>query len=209
MYRNAELLVGHLEVVDFRNLVDHLILQKASQHRCFLTGYFSRGTGLVRISNVGSSTSKYGSSCNSCLFLLTGVVNTGNASGRVRDDCWDRGIWWYWFLVKTVFLRELNPRFCSLVNSRCSMVYKPMYSILSSLLESNPLSQYMSGFGSEFSSEDPRCPGSLPQGQNSPQRCPYGLYAEQLSGLLLRFIACIARTWGTSIAGILHLLSPW
>jgi hypothetical protein len=74
--------------------------------------------------------------------------------------------------------------------------------ILSSLLESNPLLQYMSGFGSEFSSEDPRCPGSLPQGQNSPQRCPYGLYAEQLSGLLLRFIACIART---SIAGILHL----
>lgn len=42
--------------------------------------------------------------------------------------------------------------------------------------------EYMSGFGSEFSSEDPRCPGSLPKGQNSPQKCPYGLYAEQLSG---------------------------
>ncbi|XP_039261743.2 homogentisate 1,2-dioxygenase-like [Styela clava] len=42
--------------------------------------------------------------------------------------------------------------------------------------------QYMSGFGNEFSSEDPRCPGSLPKGQNSPQKCPYGLYAEQLSG---------------------------
>lgn len=27
------------------------------------------------------------------------------------------------------------------------------------------LSQYMSGFGNEFSSEDPRCPGSLPEGQ--------------------------------------------
>ncbi len=25
--------------------------------------------------------------------------------------------------------------------------------------------QYMSGFGNEFSSEDPRCPGSLPEGQ--------------------------------------------
>ena len=25
-------------------------------------------------------------------------------------------------------------------------------------------------------------PGALPQGQNSPQRCAYGLYAEQLSG---------------------------
>ncbi|KOB69696.1 Homogentisate 1,2-dioxygenase, partial [Operophtera brumata] len=41
---------------------------------------------------------------------------------------------------------------------------------------------YLSGFGSEFSSEDPRKPGALPEGQNSPQRCPYGLYAEQLSG---------------------------
>ncbi|KAE8747613.1 hypothetical protein FOCC_FOCC005592 [Frankliniella occidentalis] len=42
--------------------------------------------------------------------------------------------------------------------------------------------QYLSGFGNEFSSEDPRCPGALPVGQNSPQKCPYGLYAEQLSG---------------------------
>ncbi|XP_003967909.1 homogentisate 1,2-dioxygenase [Takifugu rubripes] len=42
--------------------------------------------------------------------------------------------------------------------------------------------KYMSGFGNEFSSEDPRCPGALPEGQNSPQVCPYGLYAEQLSG---------------------------
>ncbi|RVE45437.1 hypothetical protein evm_009872 [Chilo suppressalis] len=42
--------------------------------------------------------------------------------------------------------------------------------------------KYLSGFGSEFSSEDPRRPGSLPEGQNNPQRCPYGLYAEQLSG---------------------------
>lgn len=42
--------------------------------------------------------------------------------------------------------------------------------------------KYLSGFGSEFSSEDPRCPDSLPKGQNSPQKCPYGLYAEQLSG---------------------------
>uniref|UniRef100_A0A7N6A4N2 Homogentisate 1,2-dioxygenase n=1 Tax=Anabas testudineus TaxID=64144 RepID=A0A7N6A4N2_ANATE len=40
----------------------------------------------------------------------------------------------------------------------------------------------MSGFGNEFSSEDPRCPGALPEGQNTPQVCPYGLYAEQLSG---------------------------
>ncbi|KAI4486732.1 hypothetical protein M0804_006102 [Polistes exclamans] len=42
--------------------------------------------------------------------------------------------------------------------------------------------KYLSGFGCEFSSEDERCPGSLPHGQNNPQKCPYGLYAEQLSG---------------------------
>lgn len=42
--------------------------------------------------------------------------------------------------------------------------------------------KYLCGFGSEFVSEDPRCPGSVPNGQNNPQKCPYGLYAEQLSG---------------------------
>ncbi len=40
--------------------------------------------------------------------------------------------------------------------------------------------QYQSGFGNEFASE--ALEGALPQGRNSPQRCPYGLYAEQLSG---------------------------
>ncbi|GAB3729615.1 homogentisate 1,2-dioxygenase [Silanimonas algicola] len=39
---------------------------------------------------------------------------------------------------------------------------------------------YQSGFGNEFASE--ALPGALPVGRNSPQRCPYGLYAEQLSG---------------------------
>jgi homogentisate 1,2-dioxygenase len=39
---------------------------------------------------------------------------------------------------------------------------------------------YMSGFGNQFATE--ALPGALPVGQNSPQRCPYGLYAEQLSG---------------------------
>lgn len=42
------------------------------------------------------------------------------------------------------------------------------------------MAAYMSGFGNEFESE--ALPGALPRGQNSPQRCPYGLYAEQLSG---------------------------
>lgn len=40
--------------------------------------------------------------------------------------------------------------------------------------------RYMSGFGNDFATE--ALAGALPQGQNSPQRCPYGLYAEQLSG---------------------------
>ncbi len=40
--------------------------------------------------------------------------------------------------------------------------------------------QYQSGFGNEFATE--ALPGALPIGQNSPQKCPYGLYAEQISG---------------------------
>jgi homogentisate 1,2-dioxygenase len=39
---------------------------------------------------------------------------------------------------------------------------------------------YMPGFGNDFETE--ALPGALPIGQNSPQRCAYGLYAEQLSG---------------------------
>src|SRR3954449_7063219 len=39
---------------------------------------------------------------------------------------------------------------------------------------------YMSGFGNGFETE--ALAGALPVGRNSPQKCPYGLYAEQLSG---------------------------
>ena len=39
---------------------------------------------------------------------------------------------------------------------------------------------YMPGFGNDFETE--ALPGALPRGMNSPQRCPYGLYGEQLSG---------------------------
>jgi homogentisate 1,2-dioxygenase len=39
---------------------------------------------------------------------------------------------------------------------------------------------YQSGFGNEFATE--ALPGALPLEQNSPQRCPYNLYAEQFSG---------------------------
>jgi homogentisate 1,2-dioxygenase len=44
---------------------------------------------------------------------------------------------------------------------------------------SKPL-EYMSGFGNGFETES--LAGALPQGQNSPQKCNYGLYAEQISG---------------------------
>jgi homogentisate 1,2-dioxygenase len=39
---------------------------------------------------------------------------------------------------------------------------------------------YQTGFGNTFASE--AIAGALPVGQNSPQRAPFGLYAEQLSG---------------------------
>ena len=41
-------------------------------------------------------------------------------------------------------------------------------------------SDYMTGFGNHFASE--AVTGALPVGRNSPQRPPFGLYAEQLSG---------------------------
>ncbi len=40
--------------------------------------------------------------------------------------------------------------------------------------------KYMSGFANEVATES--LPGALPEGRNSPQRAPYGLYAEQISG---------------------------
>lgn len=42
------------------------------------------------------------------------------------------------------------------------------------------LAEYMSGFANELATE--ALPGALPVGRNSPQRVPYGLYAEQISG---------------------------
>ena len=43
-----------------------------------------------------------------------------------------------------------------------------------------PNEGYMPGFGNDFETE--ALPGALPQGMNSPQKCNYGLYGEQLSG---------------------------
>jgi homogentisate 1,2-dioxygenase len=43
-----------------------------------------------------------------------------------------------------------------------------------------PIEGYMSGFGNHFATE--AVPGALPEGRNSPQKPPFGLYAEQFSG---------------------------
>ena len=53
---------------------------------------------------------------------------------------------------------------------------------------------YQQGFGNEFQTES--LPNALPRHQNNPQRCPYDLYAEQLSGSA--FTTCRShnlRTW--------------
>lgn len=53
---------------------------------------------------------------------------------------------------------------------------------------------YQSGFGNQFSSE--ALPGALPIGQNSPQKHPLGLYAEQFSGTAFTVARSEARrTW--------------
>jgi homogentisate 1,2-dioxygenase len=56
-----------------------------------------------------------------------------------------------------------------------------------------PLS-YLSGFGNEFATE--AVPGALPIGRNSPQRAPFDLYAELLSGTAFTAPrAANRRTW--------------
>ncbi|WP_417210400.1 homogentisate 1,2-dioxygenase [Antarctobacter sp.] len=51
---------------------------------------------------------------------------------------------------------------------------------------------YMPGFGNDFETE--ALPGALPQGMNSPQKCNYGLYGEQLSGTAFTDVRP-ERTW--------------
>jgi homogentisate 1,2-dioxygenase len=61
------------------------------------------------------------------------------------------------------------------------------------MVSHTPLS-YQSGFDNEFSSE--ALPGALPVGRNSPQKVPYGLYAELLSGTAFTVPRSEARrTW--------------
>ncbi len=51
---------------------------------------------------------------------------------------------------------------------------------------------YMPGWANDFETE--ALPGALPRGQNSPQKCAYGLYAEQLSGSAFTQVRP-ERTW--------------
>ncbi|MND41635.1 Homogentisate 1,2-dioxygenase [compost metagenome] len=61
-------------------------------------------------------------------------------------------------------------------------------------LDSTPVPEYLSGFGNEFASE--ALPGALPVGQNSPQKAPYGLYAELFSGTAFTMTRSeMRRTW--------------
>ena len=54
--------------------------------------------------------------------------------------------------------------------------------------------EYQTGFGNAFESE--AIPGALPIGRNSPQKVPFGLYAEQLSGTAFTAAqGCNRRSW--------------
>ena len=55
-----------------------------------------------------------------------------------------------------------------------------------------PHEGYMPGFGNDYETE--ALPGALPQGMNSPQKCNYGLYGEQLSGTAFT-AENVERTW--------------
>lgn len=66
--------------------------------------------------------------------------------------------------------------------------------IISSLYAPFEDLKYITGFGSHVSTE--ALIGALPQGQNSPQNCPYGLFAEQLSGTAFtapRYVYCTEK----------------
>ncbi|MDQ3800540.1 MAG: homogentisate 1,2-dioxygenase [Acidobacteriota bacterium] len=64
--------------------------------------------------------------------------------------------------------------------------------------------KYQSGFGNEFATEAVK--GALPVGQNSPQRAPLGLYAEQFSGTAFTAPRLLnKRTWTYRIRpSVLH-----
>jgi homogentisate 1,2-dioxygenase len=65
-------------------------------------------------------------------------------------------------------------------------------SIQQQLTTNGTIPGYMPGFGNDHETE--ALPGALPQGMNSPQKCAYGLYAEQLSGTAFT-VHPPERTW--------------
>ena len=67
-------------------------------------------------------------------------------------------------------------------------------------LETNLKFRYMPGFGNDFETE--ALPGALPQGMNSPQKCAYGLYAEQLSGTPFTHLVLEMKELG--VTGYIH-----
>jgi len=69
---------------------------------------------------------------------------------------------------------------------------------------STPAVAYLTGFNNEHATE--ALPGALPVGRNSPQKCPYGLYAEQLSGTAFTALrGANRRTWMYRIRpGVMH-----
>ena len=62
-----------------------------------------------------------------------------------------------------------------------------------------PHEGYMPGFGNDFETE--ALPGALPQGMNSPQKCNYGLYGEQLSGTAFTAPATRTNAPGATASG--------
>jgi homogentisate 1,2-dioxygenase len=70
--------------------------------------------------------------------------------------------------------------------------------------ENTPKFEYQTGFGNEFATE--AVEGALPVGQNSPQKAPLGLYAEQFSGTAFTAPrASNKRTWTYRIRpSVLH-----
>ena len=67
------------------------------------------------------------------------------------------------------------------------------------------MTAYLTGFGNQFETE--ALPGALPVGRNSPQRCAYGLYAEQISGS--PFTAPRARNERSWLYRIRPTLAHW
>ena len=88
-----------------------------------------------------------------------------------------------WFLFFCLFF--LIFFFCSF--------FSVLFFCFFSLPMTSPLS-YLAGFGSHVSSE--ALPGALPINQYTPQKCPYGLVAEQLSGTAFTVVrARNQRSW--------------